>query len=305
MISSATTVRFAERDLELGGKYLGELRESNDVLDDPEALRQRMAADGYLLVRGLHDPAAVAAARRELFTEFAKTGAFDPSFPVLDGIINPKPEAQAPGFVGGADLTRGKAFLDLVEGRPVMDFFSRFLGEPALTFDFKWMRFIGNGQYTGAHFDNVYMGRGSARLYTVWTPIGDVTMDMGPLAIHVGSSTSASFARVRETYGQMDVDRDRVDGWFSNDPVEIVDRFGGRWATGEFRAGDALIFGMYTMHASLTNVSNRFRLTSDTRYQPAAEPTDERWVGEKPKAHYGWHAGPQVPMAQKRQEWGI
>ena len=33
-----------------------DLRESNDILDSPEALQERIAADGYLLIRGLHDP---------------------------------------------------------------------------------------------------------------------------------------------------------------------------------------------------------------------------------------------------------
>jgi hypothetical protein len=302
-MTTATTVRFGERDLELGGKYLGEMREANPLLDDPAALRARLAEDGYLLVRGLHDPRHVLAARREIFAAFAKQEAFDPAQPELDGVINPSGKRSA--FAGGADVTKGPEFRALVEGRRAMAFFDRLFGEPSLTFDYKWMRFVGNGEFTGAHYDNVYMSRGSARLHTVWTPIGDVPIAHGPLAVLVGSHNLPSYARVRETYGAMDVDRDRVGGWFSNDPVELVDRFGGRWATTEFRAGDALVFGMYSMHASLTNVSNRYRLTSDTRYQPASEPVDERWIGEKPKAHYGWHAGPQVPMEEKRKEWGV
>ena len=31
----------------------------------------------------------------------------------------------------------------------------------------------------------------------------------------------------------------------------------------------ALVFGMFTMHGSLDNVSNRYRLSCDTRYQRA------------------------------------
>lgn len=53
----------------------------------------------------------------------------------------------------------------------------------------------------------------------------------------------------------------------------------------EFHAGDVLTFGMGTVHASLDNHSNRFRLSSDSRYQLACEPVDERWVGEKPIGH--------------------
>jgi hypothetical protein len=42
---------------------------------------------------------------------------------------------------------------------------------------------------------------------------------------------------------------------------------------------------MFTVHASLDNHSREVRLSSDSRYQLAAEPIDERWVGEQPIAH--------------------
>jgi hypothetical protein len=57
-------VKIGQRELEIGGKYLGMLREANDLLGDPAALRARMEEDGYLLIRGLHDPKRVSEARR-------------------------------------------------------------------------------------------------------------------------------------------------------------------------------------------------------------------------------------------------
>ena len=42
----------------------------------------------------------------------------------------------------------------------------------------------------------------------------------------------------------------------------------------------------HPMHGSLRNLTCRFRLSTDTRYQRASDPVDERWVGEDPKAHY-------------------
>jgi hypothetical protein len=44
---------------------------------------------------------------------------------------------------------------------------------------------------------------------------------------------------------------------------------------------------MVTLHCSLDNQSpvNRIRLSSDSRYQLASEPADERWIGEEPIAH--------------------
>jgi hypothetical protein len=80
------------------------------------------------------------------------------------------------------------------------------------------------------------------------------------------------------------VDRDRDNnpysgGWYSKDPVEVQERFGGRWLTTEFQAGDLLVFTMFTLHCSLDNQSRRIRLSTDSRYQLASEPVDERWIG--------------------------
>ena len=35
----------------------------------------------------------------------------------------------------------------------------------------------------GAHVDNVYMGRGTSNLLTIWTPFGDNPIEMGSLAV--------------------------------------------------------------------------------------------------------------------------
>lgn len=294
------TVDMGPRTLELGGEYLGELREATSLLDDPAALHARMAEDGYLLLRGLHDPERVRTARRSILEKLAANGQVDTSRPLDEAAV----AAGGRGaFLGGSkEVTRTPEFLALVEGPEVMGFFERFLGGEARTFDYKWLRVVGPGGFTGAHYDVVYMGRGTHNLYTVWTPLGDVAIEQGPLAILVGSHR---FERVRETYGRMDVDRDHVTGWFTSDPVEMVDRYGGRWATSEFRMGDALVFGMFTMHASLNNRTDRYRLSCDTRYQRADEPADERWVGEDPIAHYAWTKGETVPMEEARKKWRV
>ena len=48
-----------------------DLRESNDILDNPDALQERIAADGYLLIRGLHDKDAILTARRQILEKLA------------------------------------------------------------------------------------------------------------------------------------------------------------------------------------------------------------------------------------------
>ena len=293
-----------KHELELG-KQVGALADSTEALNNGnfDQLRKNMAENGYLLLRKLQKPETVATARGYLLEKLSENDQLDPMRPVSEGAI--RAEARG-GFLGGSKThTRAPEFLGLVESPEIMGFFARFLEADVTTFDYKWLRVVGHGDNTGAHFDVVYMGRGTRNLYTCWTPITEVTYDMGPLAILEGSHQAQGFARLRETYGNMDVDRDNVTGAFSNDPNELIEKFGGQWKTTEFQPGDALIFGMFTMHASFNNRSDRFRISADTRYQRADEPMDERWVGENPIAHYAWMQGETVSMDEARKAWKV
>ena len=75
------------------------------------------------------------------------------------------------------------------------------------------------------------------------------------------------------------------DGRLASNPVTLRKNLGGRWLTTEFHAGDVLVFGMAMVHASLDNHTRSFRLSSDSRYQLASEPVDERWIGDNPIGH--------------------
>lgn len=292
---------FLHQEVEVGT----DLRESNALLNNTEALRERMAEDGYLLIRGLHDREAVLAARRQILEKLAAKGMLAPNTPLMDGIFNSDyPEPTSTGSMENKVLTQMPAFKAVVEGAPVMNFFGQFLGGEPLTFDFKWLRIVGPGAGSPIHCDIVFMGRGTQNLYSCWTPFGDVSLDMGPIVFCLGSNR---FEQVRTTYGQADVDRDLIEGHFSDKPLEIVEKFGGRWATTPFSAGDVIIFSMFLMHASLVNTSNKIRITADTRYQLAAEQADERWIGEKPKGHYAWKkAEAEIePLGESRQRWSV
>lgn len=261
--------------MEMGGKYLGWLREANDVLGDREALYARFKADGYLLIRGLYDPEKVKAARRFLLRNLDENEQLDRAHPVSDGI---PAEGKRGMFMGGnSAVTHQPEFLNLVESPEVLDFFEDFFDAPVITYDYKWLRVVQPSGFTGAHYDIVYMGRGTQHVLTCWTPIGDVPLEMGQLAILTGSHR---FDLIKQTYG-------------------------GQWGTSSFKMGDVLIFGMFTMHGSLDNTTSRYRLSADTRFQRADEPVDERWIGDDPIAHYAWMQGETVPMEEMRKRWGV
>jgi hypothetical protein len=73
-------------------------------------------------------------------------------------------------------------------------------------------------------------------------------------------------------------------GLFDEDAVleEARQRLGGRWLTADYRMGDLLVFTMHTMHAAHDNQTNRLRISTDSRYQLASEPIDQRWIGDPP-----------------------
>jgi hypothetical protein len=297
--------RLGTREFEAESRYLTlDLRESNDVLDDPAALRARLAEDGYLFIRGLHDRDEVLQVRREILERMAARGALDPAAPLMDGVARPAGGPAATSSVRGNEELKTRALRGLVYGPRVMGFFARLLGGEAMSFKFQWLRVAAPGAASGVHADVVYMGRGTHDLYTCWTPIGDVTPEMGPLVLCLGSH---AWKAVRETYGRCDVDRDLIEGIFTRDPAELVDRFGGRWATARFRAGDVLIQSIYMLHASLTNVSNRYRISCDNRYQRIGEPVDDRWSGDVPRGHDAfWHPETRLePVEVSRARWGV
>ena len=287
-------------ELELGGEYLSTLRDANGLIDDMDAIHRRMDEDGYLLIRGLQNTEKVKAARQVVLDNLKANHQLNLDQPADIGVAAPGKKGR---FLGGAkQVTHTPEFLSVVESPEIMKFFEGFLDGPVLTYDYKWLRAVGPGDNTGAHYDVVYMGRGTKSLYTVWTPLGEVSYDMGPLVILVGSH---QFDAVKETYGKMDVDRDHVTGHFTNEPIDMVNQYGGQWQTSEFHPGDVIIMGIYTMHGSLNNLTNRYRISTDTRYQLETEPVDERWIGKDPIAHYAWTEGETVSMEEARKQWGV
>jgi hypothetical protein len=267
---------------------VGELLDSADALADAEELRRRMQRDGYLLLRGLLDRDWVIDARRSIMQRLAAEGMLLDGSEPIDGIANPD---KRNGFF--PEAAKNNAELEkLLYTRNMMAFFQRFLNGPVRHFDYTWLRTVPPGVGTRSHCDVVYMGRGTPRLYTAWTPLGDIGFDLGGLMLLEGSNNNQ---RLRETYGRYDVDtfcenRPEIDGWkragqLTGDSNQVRRSLGGRWLSTEYRKGDVLIFSIFTVHASLDNHSDRIRLSSDSRYQLATEPADERWIGANPIAH--------------------
>jgi hypothetical protein len=281
--------------LDMEDDKVGLLRDSSDAAGDVEELRRRFADDGYLYMRGYLDRDDVLAARASLTERLGAAGVLDPAFPTIDGVCVP-----GSGYVFKPEITDGNEEVQrlLYSGR-LTEFYEKFYGEPIRHYDFTWLRAIGPGKGTNPHCDLPYMGRGTHKHMTCWMPYGDISFTLGGLMVLEGSHKRMDLL---EHYVYRDVDtfcENKVadaanakagkwtfTGTLSHNPPMVRNKFGGRWLTTEFRAGDFLTFGMFLVHASLDNrTENRLRISSDSRYQRASEPIDERWVGVKPPGH--------------------
>ena len=292
---------FQGRLLDTTPEKFGELRSSADALDDFDELRQRFGADGYLYLPGLLDCDTLLAARSEMLQALADQDFVDLDYPLIEGAAKREIAVSAREMVG---LSKNNEPLRqaLFDG-PMIAFYERFLGGPVRHLDFTWCRVKTSGKETATapHYDVVFMGRGAKNLCTSWTPLGDIPKQMGGLMILENSHRQEE---IKGTYGQMDVDvyctnspdaaeietgkrrwQGTGSGAYSSDAVALREELNSRWLTTDYQLGDLLVFSMYTMHASMDNHTNRLRLSTDTRYQLAAEPVDERWIGENPIAH--------------------
>ena len=299
-----TTVEIGEREFEFGGDELVALRDNSDCLDDVATLRERLAEDGYLFIRGFHDEDLVECARRDVLAHLDAEGLLDPDAPVDAAKVHPEWGTET-FDMSGADWTMYPNLERLIEGAGVMGFFERVLDTKPFVLDRKRGRAKATGYFTGFHVDRIFMGRGTESLYTCWRPIGACPVEMGPLVVVPGSHRHE---RLRETYGQLDVDVDGVEPFFSRDARDVLETVGGPLATANFRPGDALVFDTYLLHGSLTNRTDRFRISVDTRYQSIEEPADPRWVGADPVGQYNlddWAPADLRPMTECREEWGL
>ena len=263
---------------------VGALAEADLDADFGEQLEQ----DGYLLLRAINAPEDVQAARREVLARLAEVD--EVAEPAEDGVATGRSRRAAMHADLGAfwkSVSDGPALRRVINGARIGAAMTRLFGEPAAPFGFAWLRTMALGRASPLHVDHPYMNRGTARLATVWTPIGAVGLDEGPLYMVEGSHR---WPELRARFEGLDVDRDPSrPGHLHEHPVDLAEAHGARLLTTAFRPGDCMVFGMFTAHAAFDNQSRggRVRVSCDTRFQPASEPMDERFAGPNPPAHGG------------------
>jgi hypothetical protein len=281
--------------LDMDDDKVGTLLDSSDAADDVETLRSRLERYGYLYMKGYLDREEVLDARFSIVKRLEESGALKPGSDPMEAICQPDA-----GYGFNPEFANNNESVQtlLYSGR-LIEFYTKLFGEEIQHYDFTWLRAIGPGKGTNPHCDLPYMGRGTHRHMTCWLPYGDISYTLGGLMVLEGSHKRMDLL---ENYVFRDVDEfcenkpdqvKRADdgGWtftgtLSHNPPVLRNKFGGRWLSAEYQAGDFLTFGMFTVHAALDNRSeDRLRISTDSRYQRASEQLDERWIGANPPGH--------------------
>ncbi len=285
---------------------IGELPDSAALLEQPAALRERLAADGFLYLKGAIDPTLVGAARAEVFARLVAVG--EVSEPALEAIAtgtSRRDELVADRGLFWKSVSEGPMLRSLSHGAAMNRIMALAVGAAARAQDYMFLRAGARGRATGLHFDYPFFTRAHDQVYTAWLPIGDVPVADGPLVVVEGSH---KFRDLIDPMIGFDVARDNTrKATLTQDAVTLARARGARLLTRNFEAGDVVVFGMYTLHGSLENHSpvNRVRLSCDVRWQPQSLPLDERYFGDNPGGTTGAGYGELVGAKPLTQEWHV
>ena len=239
-----------------------ELRDSSAIRFDTTALRARVREDGYVFVRRAVDPELVERAAATGLRCLQEAGWLEPGpdpsrapirMPVRAG--TPREAAGDPGYRGFSTapefnrIPYDPAFEGLVK---------QVMGATAFCYPTKVARVVYPAALVPSHKGN-YVHRDFGVLavmdmFTVWTPLMDIPIRLGGLAVKPGSQ-----------------------GGPGQQPHLLSEDEPG-WATTDYRAGDLLMFHCLTLHASLPNRSDGFRVSGEFRWQLADDPVPRRRV---------------------------
>lgn len=238
-------------------------RDLTNHLNNAGTLRTRLAEDGYLFLRGLLPRQAILDVRARLLDKAATGGWLAQGSPAGAGIANQAAACKdpEPRYMSVFRALWSDEALHRLRTHPsALALFDRIFGERSLPHPMFVQRniFPHSKDFdftTGVHQDRVHIG--GATSYAMWMPLGDCPREMGTLAVAAGShSTGILPTKVGSGAGGMDI------------AVPIP----GTWVTGDFAAGDALIFQDVTVHKALPNRTGSIRMSFDARYQKLSEP---------------------------------
>jgi hypothetical protein len=237
-----------------------ELANSIDLFGDYQALRDRIAADGYLFMRGLLNPDEISATGRRGMQQLQTAGWTESGpDPVRAKPCTPIRAVRMIDALGDAGYRRiiaDPGFAALPATSPMAHLMAQILGPAGFCYPMKLPRIVYPAALVPRQPGNfVHKDYQSVQdMFTCWVPLGNVPQSLGGLAVQPGSHRS-SRVRLR--------------------PLNRLER---GWRTTDYEAGDVLVFHCLTTHGALPNRQDRMRFSAEYRWQLADQPVPRRMV---------------------------
>ena len=285
---------------------LGKLNETNLNNAEDIDLRNALEKDGYLFLRNVIENDQITEARKDIFYKLGEVEEIQ--YPYIDGISSGKSKRDMMFSNRGEfwkEVSNLKSLRKVTNGQTLKSVFNKIFGTPAVGFDFIFLRAVAGGKFTHMHCDSGFFTRKTEKVLTCWLVLTDVSLEKGPLFI---IKDSHKFKDIHEKYKGFDVDTHKnIKATIETHPVDFAKERNTKILTAEFKPGDALIFGMYTVHGTFENHSkdNKIRLTCDIRFQPTNEPKDPRYFGSNPGGTTGGGYGELNSARPLNEDWHI
>jgi len=239
-------------------KSLGQFRIANDLLGDRARLDALFAEDGYLFFRDVLDATEVNRVKTDMMRVLSEQGV------VKAGESEPIWTGAGLEQIEDTSLYALESYPALVEGS-VKTFAETIFGEPVFMQKGTSLRYSlpgGTAYVTPAHQD-YYFIRGNDSFRTFWIPVMDIGAPVGGLVVAQGSHKAGLRPHNEQEVFSYVLKGRRQSGVLLDDIAEPA-------LTIDYRPGDVLIMHNLTLHWALPNVSDRVRLSIDSRGQPAS-----------------------------------
>lgn len=294
------------QDETIPADYLAPLQDSSELLAKGQALRKRFDGDGHVYLKGFFARDDVLAARADIFRRLAEVGEIKE--PVIDGIFSGASQRKEKVRDLGEfwkSVSETWSLRRLSHGRQLHDLMGALLGAPARAQDYIFLRPASPGKFTHIHCDYPFFTRTTESVATAWIALGDIPTTFGSLFLLEGSHR---YQDIIADHRGFDVARDSArKAAFPETPLEFARKRNTRLLTGDFSAGDVVVFGMFMLHGALDNVGtgNQVRLSCDVRYQLASEASDPRYFGPDPGGTTGIGYGELVGAKPMTEAWHV
>eukprot|EP01083_Nonionella_stella_P263638 895369_1 len=242
------------------------MEDATKLLDNLPVLRSKLSTDGYILLRNQIPTKLIDDGLQIIAKSLHET------WKCIDVDVDVKDERTVDDLyikggstgillTGYKPITHNKSVLSLLHCDELISVMNKIFGDEAITYDTKWLRVKGKDEYTDEHSDYYRFIDSWNKLLTVWMPLMNIPLSRGPLAV-CPRSHLLKFQNQNEI----------IDYKYEEDP-ELPNDFNtfnktAMWKSTNFKKGDLLIFDIRTIHASLVNKTNKFRISIDTRWQP-------------------------------------